>query len=108
MSDPERWMIGWTAKVCIPDGEWIKYEDYAKLKAENERLRKAGDAMDAYLKRQDGTTNGMLDCRFEWLNAKGVQSSEEKDIIDNETWWRENEKYREEREKEAKAKGVQS
>jgi hypothetical protein len=39
MSEPERWMIGWTAKVCIPDGEWIKYEDYAKLQAENEQLR---------------------------------------------------------------------
>jgi len=43
------------------------------LQAENERLRKAGDKMDAYLKRQDGTTNGMLDCRVEWLTAKGVQ-----------------------------------
>lgn len=35
-----------------------------------ERLRKAGDQMDAYLKRQDGTTNGMLDCRRAWLEAK--------------------------------------
>jgi hypothetical protein len=48
--------------------------DAMKLEADNERLRKAGDAMDAYLKRQDGTTNGMLDCRFEWEKAKGVQS----------------------------------
>ena len=53
---------------------FVKYADYAEIQAENERLRKAGDAMDAYLKRQDGTTNGMLDCRNEWLNAKGVQS----------------------------------
>jgi hypothetical protein len=31
--------------------------------------------MDAYLKRQDGTTNGMLDCRLQWLAAKeGKQS----------------------------------
>ena len=49
----------------------MQYGD--NLKAENERLRKAGDAMDAYLKRLDGTTNGMLDCRREWLAAKGVQ-----------------------------------
>jgi hypothetical protein len=42
----------------------------ARLKAEVERLTKAGDAMDAYLKRQDGTTNGMLDCRRLWLAAK--------------------------------------
>jgi FtsZ-binding cell division protein ZapB len=44
------------------------------LKAENERLRKAGDDMDAYLKRLDGTTNGVLDCRRNWLAAKEVQS----------------------------------
>lgn len=29
---------------CV-GGSWIKYDDYARLKAENERLRKAGDAM---------------------------------------------------------------
>jgi hypothetical protein len=44
--------------------------EIAKLREENARLRKAGDAMDAYLKRQDGTTNGMLDCRLQWLAAK--------------------------------------
>ena len=49
----------------------MQYGD--NLKAENERLRKAGDAMDAYLKRLDGTTNGMLDCRRAWQAAKGVQ-----------------------------------
>jgi chromatin segregation and condensation protein Rec8/ScpA/Scc1 (kleisin family) len=37
----------------------------------SERLRSAGDAMDEYLKRIDGTTNGMLDCRRAWLDAKG-------------------------------------
>jgi arginyl-tRNA synthetase len=40
------------------------------LKEQVERLTKAGDAMDAYLKRQDGTTNGMLDCRRLWHAAK--------------------------------------
>jgi hypothetical protein len=74
-------MIGWTAKVCIPDGEWIKYEDYAKLKAENERLRKAGDDLE-----RDFYQQWYLDTHenletFEsnpsvkaWLAAKGVQS----------------------------------
>ena len=28
------------------DGIWVKYEDYARLKAEVERLTKAGDAME--------------------------------------------------------------
>jgi len=46
-----------------------------ELQAQVERLTKAGDAMDAYLKRQDGTTNGMLDCRLQWNAAKeGKQS----------------------------------
>ena len=45
-------------------------KENARLKAEVERLTKAGDAMDAYLKRQDGTTNGMLDCRHQWHAAK--------------------------------------
>jgi hypothetical protein len=51
---------------------WINQtaEENARLNAEVERLTKAGDAMDAYLKRQDGTTNGMLDCRLQWLAAK--------------------------------------
>jgi hypothetical protein len=45
-------------------------KEIERLKAEVERLTKAGDAMDAYLKRQDGTTNGMLDCRLQWNAAK--------------------------------------
>ena len=50
-------------------------DEVTRLKAEVERLTKAGDAMDAYLKRQDGTTNGMLDCRHQWNAAKeGKQS----------------------------------
>jgi len=28
-----------------PAGKWVSYEDYARLKAEVERLTKAGDAM---------------------------------------------------------------
>lgn len=45
-----------------------------KLSLHRDKLITAGDALDAYLKRQDGTTNGMLDCRVEWLKAKEVQS----------------------------------
>lgn len=39
-------------------------------KAEVERLRKAGDAMHAYLGRVDGTTNGQLQVRQDWNAAK--------------------------------------
>lgn len=45
-------------------------DEIQKLREEVVRLTKAGDEMDAYLKRQDGTTNGMLDCRRAWMEAK--------------------------------------
>ena len=63
-------------KLCFEKDQLCELRqnaEAARLQAENERLRKAGDAMDAYLKRLDGTTNGMLDCRHQWLAAKGVQ-----------------------------------
>jgi len=34
-----------TIPVEEPDGHWVTWNDYARLKAEVERLRKAGDAM---------------------------------------------------------------
>ncbi len=54
-------LTAFTTRTIIPNEE---------LQAQVERLTKAGDAMDAYLKRQDGTTNGMLDCRLQWNAAK--------------------------------------
>jgi hypothetical protein len=65
---------GLAQMIRNPAGNWVPYADYAALKAENERLRKAGDDMDAYIKRSDGTTNGVLDCRRNWHAAKEVQS----------------------------------
>ena len=78
MDKPQRyWMYlsapaGGIAQMIADDnkGDWVNHRDYVKLQAENERLRKAGDKMDVYLKRQDGTTNGMLPCRKAWLKAK--------------------------------------
>ena len=52
----------------------ILMRETVELMTKVERLTKAGDAMDAYLKRQDGTTNGMLDCRHQWLAAKEGKS----------------------------------
>jgi hypothetical protein len=31
--------------IATPTGEFVRYEDYARLKAEVERLTKAGDAI---------------------------------------------------------------
>lgn len=58
MSEPKRYHL-WAGLECHAfskaeavmkfseeeDGMWVKYGDYARLKAEVERLRKAGDAM---------------------------------------------------------------
>ena len=48
------------------NGEWVRYEDYARLKAEAERLTKAGDALADFL--------GPCWAVREWHAAKGVQS----------------------------------
>ena len=49
MSEPIRYNIkpgeeGYEIAVSL-GGEWVHYSDYARLKAEVERLRKAGDAL---------------------------------------------------------------
>ena len=63
-----------TNYIPVKVEEWVKMVEATKVAAElmveNERLRKAGDEMDAYLKRQDGTTNGQLDVRTAWQAAK--------------------------------------
>ena len=74
MSQPTRYGVKQTLVgiklTPMSNGEWLRWSDYNALAAEVELLRKAGDAMDEYLKRQDGTTNGMLACRKAWLSAK--------------------------------------
>ena len=41
-----------------PDGGWVSWEDYSRLKAEVERLRKAGDGMEEVIWLQ-GCVSGM-------------------------------------------------
>ena len=51
------------------DGMWVKWQDYERLKAENERLRKAGDAMlpfFVYPPYEKGSHNAVLN----WNAAK--------------------------------------
>jgi len=51
MSQPKRYGIvcdfkaPWSKMHEFEKGEWVQYSDYAALQAENERLRKAGDAV---------------------------------------------------------------
>ncbi len=84
MSQPKRYSLVASyycsdAKMkAFEDGEFVRHADYAALQAENERLRKAGDAfLGAYLfasskgfVSQDTAVNVIE----EWSSAKGVQS----------------------------------
>ena len=45
MSDPTRYGRKGGDLEPVKDGQYVAWHDYAALKAENERLRKAGDAM---------------------------------------------------------------
>jgi len=51
VSEPKRYGID--PKYCsieeFEDGQYVSYEDYARLKAEVERLTKAGDELHAFL-----------------------------------------------------------
>lgn len=57
-----------------PDGGWVSWEDYARLKADVERLRKAGDALSLILeaynrcKPYDGPLTRQ--CLGDWNAAK--------------------------------------
>ena len=44
MSEPKPWDL-WEVILEETDSKWVRWEDYARLKAEVERLTKAGDAM---------------------------------------------------------------
>jgi hypothetical protein len=59
------------------NGKWVKWEDYASLKAEVERLTYVGDAMAMMVGHIEVTGDAhrmMLEFSKEWEAAKGVQS----------------------------------
>jgi hypothetical protein len=60
---------GCTQEDVCPDGDWVDWKDYAALAAENERLRKAGDAMYAAAV-QDSTGLWVLKPFQDWKAAK--------------------------------------
>ena len=64
-----------------PAGNWVGYAEYAALQAENERLRKAGDALLECHKIRDDLAYSIqeqspdvAEAMLAWLAAKGVQS----------------------------------
>jgi len=54
------------------EGRFVMWDDYASLKAENERLRKAGDSVVLCLCAPTPEFHKQ-DCAKAWLAAKGVQ-----------------------------------
>jgi len=65
---------------AFEDGEFVRHADYAALQAENERLRKAGDAMENELFRVilmelPGLEKEDINNQYiaDWRAAKGVQ-----------------------------------
>ena len=87
MSDPKRYERCYH-KDYIPEGmeehyngKWVKWEDYNRLKAEVERLTKAGDAMamtvyDMVNRKKPTYGSDLLDLAMQWKAAarEGKQS----------------------------------
>ena len=44
--------------LCRPEGQWVSWNEYEKMKAEVERLRKAGDKMAKTLEKDQQRYNG--------------------------------------------------
>lgn len=44
--------------LCRPEGQWVSWNEYEKLKAEVARLRKAGDKMAKTLEKDQQRYNG--------------------------------------------------
>jgi hypothetical protein len=78
MSDPKRYELYVDASLQAEEGgEWVKWEDYARLKAEVERLTKAGDVMAEDLKacyRAEGYDPGDSETLLKWNAAKEGKS----------------------------------
>ena len=83
MSEPKRyaWKVNEENDFDLIEhynGEYVRYEDYARLKAEVERLTKAGDAMHCFLigyiveNRLSSSYLNKLDDG--WVNAREVKS----------------------------------
>lgn len=59
----------------VDDGQWvvIRETDRKRYIAVIDALVSAGDGLDDYAARLDGTTNGMLDCRQRWHDVKASE-----------------------------------
>jgi hypothetical protein len=77
MSEPKRY-TGKTEGTVLgsphwehPEGEWLKWDDYARLRAEVERLTDAGDAMANWMRVMGINGNGLHQA---WNAAKEGKS----------------------------------
>jgi hypothetical protein len=73
MSEPKRYRLDPESFAAEhPQGDFVDYQDYARLKAEVERLRKAGDAMAEALNLNDDVFDNQdkREAQANWLAAK--------------------------------------
>ena len=59
-----------------PKGEWVKWQDYARLKAEVERMTKAGDELAEQLHKR-GASYEIGFAIHQWQIAKGTEGKED-------------------------------
>jgi len=70
VSEPKRYEAMGPEVIATPTGEYVRYEDYTRLKAEVERLTKAGDLMwNALLCSGCSECMGMYDCHEDGMKA---------------------------------------
>lgn len=75
MNDPVRydgvcndWNGEYAGLAPTKDGDWVRWDDYARLKAEIERLKEAGDMMAFHI---GNDVESQLECADAWRAAKG-------------------------------------
>ena len=65
-----------TVPIQEADGQWVSYMDYCRLKAEVERMTKAGDAMYYYLLSNSKITANQWEVRQAWDNLRNNRPTE--------------------------------
>ena len=72
MSEPKRYRLDPESYLAEhPQGDFIDYQDYARLKAEVERLTRGGDfLLNTFLWTDEYSNDRYNDAKEKWLTAK--------------------------------------
>jgi hypothetical protein len=93
MSEPKRWDL-WEVILEETDSTWVRWEDYARLKAEVERIRKFNDEALAHIAKEERKSrerldmeqaeNARLKAEVERLTKGGDRLA---DLFETTIWW---------------------